>query len=157
MPAALWQKSEKLISDIANRLKDSDYPAEFKDKRVCVVSGDVHYFGSFVIAGVLKEFGITVVNGGNQLEAIDVLDLADEHGISDICISLHNGQALHYAKLLTRLASERNKKYKFFMGGVLTSFVNEDDKKPVDVTQQIEELGINTCATAEELITKLTN
>lgn len=157
MPAALWQKSEEQIAAIANRFKDSDYPDKLKNKRICVVSGDIHYFGALVVAGVLKELGADVVDGGNQLEAIDVLDLADEHGITDICISLHNGQALHYAKLLTRLASERNNKYRFFIGGVLTSFVNEDDKEPVDVTKQIQELGINTTATVEELLIKLTN
>ena len=135
MPAALWQKSEKQIADIVNRLKASDLPANLKDKRVCVVSGDIHYFGALVVAGVLKGLGADVVDGGNQLEAIDVLDLADEHGISEICISLHNGHALHYSRLLTQLASERNKKYRFFMGGVLTSFVNETDTEPVDVTR----------------------
>jgi methylmalonyl-CoA mutase cobalamin-binding subunit len=155
MPAALWEKSEKQIVINANRLKDSDLPEKLKGKRVCVVSGDIHYFGALVVAGVLKELGADVVDGGNQMEAIDVLDLADEHGISELCVSLHNGQALPYAKLLLKLASERNKTYKIFIGGVLTSFVNETDKEPVDVTELVKELGVIPVNSLDELLVEL--
>jgi len=155
MPASLWQKSDKQIDTMANRLKDSNYPERLKGKRVLVASGDIHYFGAYVVAGVLKALGVDVIDGGNQMEAIDILDMADEYGITDVCISLHNGQAIHYARLLIQLASERNKKYRFIMGGVLTSFLKETDIEPVDVTQQIEELGIQTCTTVEELLEKL--
>lgn len=157
MPAALWQKSEEQIAEIVDRLKGFGYSEKLKDKRICVASADIHYFGAFVIIGVMKAFGADVIDGGNQMEAIDVLDLADEHGITDICVSLHNGHTIHYARLLIQLASERNKNYRFFMGGVLTSFLNETDKEPVDVTQQVEDLGIHTCASVEELLAKLSN
>ena len=89
------------------------------------------------------------------MEAIDALDLADEHGITVICISLHNGQALHYTKLLTQLASERNKNYRIYVGGVLTNFVNETDKEPVDVTEQIKELGVYPTGSLDELLVEL--
>ena len=156
MTASLWERSEKLIEDLTNRLKDTEYPAKLKGHRICVVSGDIHYCGALVISETLKRLGADVIYGGNTLEAFDVLDLADEQGITDVCISLHNGQALPYAKLLLKLASERNKKYRFFMGGVLTSFENESDIEPVDVSDLIEGLGINTSKTIDELIEKLT-
>lgn len=157
MPAALWENTKKQIVSISEKLSSENVISALKDKRICVVSGDIHYFGATVVAGVLKELGADVVDGGNQLEAIDVLDLADELGIQNICISLHNGQALHYAKLLTKLAAERKHVYKFFMGGILTSFVNDEDKEPVDVTKQIEEMGMYTCTSVEELVAQLTN
>jgi methylmalonyl-CoA mutase cobalamin-binding subunit len=156
MPATLWERSKKLVEDFANRLKDTEYAEKLKGKRLCVVSADIHYAGALVIAETLQKLGVDAIYGGSTLEALDVLDLADEQGITDICISLHNGQALPYSKLLLELASKRNKKYRFFMGGVLTSFVNESDKEPTDVTNILKGLGVHTSTSVEDLIEKLT-
>jgi methylmalonyl-CoA mutase cobalamin-binding subunit len=157
MPAALWEKTNKQIVSISNRLDSQSVKSALQNKRICVVSGDIHYFGATVVAGVLRELGADVVDGGNQLEAIDVLDLADELGIHNICVSLHNGQAFHYAELLIKLAAERKKEYKFFMGGILTSFVNDDDKEPVDVTNLIKSMGVYVCKSVDELVVQLTD
>lgn len=156
IPAALWNATQKELKKHIAELKDTKYPALLPGKRILVASADVHFAGAAVIAGVLKEFGADVVDGGNQLEAIDVLDLADEHGITDVIVSLHNGQALPYAQLIVKLAAERNKKYRFYFGGVLQSFLNPDDTVPSDVTKEIEKLGILTSITVEELLGKLT-
>ncbi len=155
MPAALWNATQNELANQINLLKDKEVAKAIKGHRVCVASADVHFAGAAVIVGVMKEFGADVVDGGNQLEAIDVLDLADENGITDICVSLHNGQALPYARLIVKLAAERNKKYRFFFGGVLQSFLNEDDDVPSDVTKEIQELGIETVLTVEELLEKI--
>ena len=155
IPAALWNATQNELASQISYLSKKGYPEQVKNKKVCIASGDVHFAGAAVIAGVLKEFGADVIDGGNQLEAIDVLDLADEYGVTDICISLHNGQALPYAKLLVELAKQRNKEYRFFMGGVMQSFLNPDDEVPTDVTKEINELGIVTCTTVEDLLQKL--
>lgn len=156
MPAALWNATQNELANQITLLKDTKYPGLLKDHRICVASADVHFAGAAVIAGVMKEFGADVIDGGNQLEAIDVLDLADENNITDICVSLHNGQALPYAKLIVKLAAERGRKYRFFFGGVLQSFLNEDDDVPSDVTKEIQELGITTVTTVEDLLDKIT-
>lgn len=155
LPAALWKMSERQIAEILKTVKQTEPAEKVKGKRICVVSGDVHYAGALVISEVLQELGADVIHGGDSMEAIDTLDLADEHGITDICVSLHNGQALNYAKLLLELAEKRNKNYRFFMGGVLTSFLNETDAEPTDVTSNIREMGITTCTTVEDLLEKL--
>ncbi len=155
LPAALWSVSENLSQDIINQIKDEEYVKKLKGKRVCVVSGDLHYFGLYVMNRVLEELGADVVYGGNSMDAIDVLDLADEYDVENICISLHNGQALAYAGLLKQLAEERGRHYNFYLGGVLTSFLNEDDEVPVDVTEYIEEMGMHTTASVEELVREL--
>ena len=156
MPAALWNATQNELANQITLLKDTKYPGLLKDHRICVASADVHFAGAAVIAGVMKEFGADVIDGGNQLEAIDVLDLADENNITDICVSLHNGQALPYAKLIVKLAAERGRKYRFFFCGVLQSFLNEDDDVPSDVTKEIQELGITTVTTVEDLLDKIT-
>ncbi|MGI6093896.1 MAG: cobalamin B12-binding domain-containing protein [Lachnospiraceae bacterium] len=156
MPAALWNATQNELANQISLLKDTKYPELLKGRRICVASADVHFAGAAVLAGVMKEFGADVVDGGNQLEAIDVLDLADENNITDICVSLHNGQALPYAKLIVKLAAEREKNYRFFFGGVLQSFLNEDDEIPSDVTKEIQDLGITTVTTVEDLLDKIT-
>lgn len=156
MPAALWNATQNELASQIDMLKNTKYPALIKGHRICVASADVHFAGAAVIVGVMKEFGADVVDGGNQLEAIDVLDLADENNITDVCVSLHNGQALPYAKLIVKLAEERGKKYRFFFGGVLQSFLNEDDDVPSDVTKEIQALGITTVTTVEDLLDKVT-
>ncbi len=155
MPAALWSESDKQVRLIVERLKGTPAAENVKGKRVCVVSGDLHYYGSYVVSNVLKAFGADVIEGGNSMDAIDVLDIADEYGLENVCISLHNGQALQYAKLLKALAAERKKEYRLFFGGVITSFLHEGDTVPSDVTKEVQELGIITTGSVEELVSKL--
>ncbi|MGN0733540.1 MAG: hypothetical protein ACI4LC_05125 [Emergencia sp.] len=156
IPAALYNATQKELRNQIAALKNSKYPELLKGRRICIASADIHFAGATVVGGVLKEFGVELVDGGNQLEAMDVLDLADEHGITDVCVSVHNGQALPYARLLVSLAKERNKEYNFYMGGVLQSFLNEDDDVPSDVTEEIRKLGITPTTTVEDLLEKLT-
>ena len=151
LPAALWSVSENMSRGIIDQLKDTECAKKLKGKRICIVSGDLHYFGLYVMSRVLEDLGADVLYGGNSMDAIDVLDLADEHGIKNIGISLHNGQALPYARLLKQLAEERGREYNFYLGGALTSFLHEDDEVPVDVTEYIEEMGLHTTSSVEEL------
>jgi methylmalonyl-CoA mutase cobalamin-binding subunit len=154
MVSPLLEISNKYIDDLVKKFKDTEYHEKLKGKRLCVASADIHYAAAFIIVKTLQKLGVDAVYGGDTVEALDVLDLADEQGITDVCISLHNGQILPYAKLIIELATKRNKKYRFFMGGVLKSFVN-DSKEPVDVTELIHGLGIHTAPTIDELIEKL--
>ena len=155
LPAVLWSAAENMAVDIIDRYKCTETARKLKDKRICVVSGDLHYFGLYVITRVLEGLGADVIDGGTSMEAVDVLDIADEYGVSDICISLHNGQALPYSKALKGLSEERQGQYNFYLGGVLTSFLNEGDEVPVDVTENIRDMGLNTTKSVDELIERL--
>ncbi len=114
-----------------------------------------NYFGAYVITEVLRELGADVIDGGNQMEVIDVLDLAEEYGVEDITVSVHNGQAYDYAKLMVDLAEKRGKHYNFYMGGYLLSFLGEDCKEPVDVTKEIQAMGVKTSVSVEDLLEQL--
>ncbi len=155
LPAALWSAAEKMAVGIIDRYRDTETAERLKDRRICVVSGDLHYFGLYVITRALESLGADVIDGGTSMEAVDVLDIADEYGVEDICVSLHNGQALPYAKALKELSEERGEKRNFYLGGVLTSFINEGDDVPSDVTEHIQKMGLNTTESVEELIEKL--
>ena len=155
LPAALWTVSENMSVEIIRKMKNTEYARSLKGKKVCIASGDLHYFGLYMMGRVLKAFGADVIDGGNSLDAVDVLDVADEYGAEDICVSLHNGQALPYSKLIIKLAEERGKKYNFYFGGVLTSFLNEGDEVPTDVRDNLRELGINVTDSIDDLVVAL--
>ncbi|HIU26518.1 MAG TPA: hypothetical protein IAC50_08510 [Candidatus Copromorpha excrementigallinarum] len=155
LPAALWSAAEKMAVDIIDRYKGTETAERLKNRRICVVSGDLHYFGLYVITRALESLGADVIDGGTSMEAVDVLDIADEYGVEDICVSLHNGQALPYARALKELSEARGEKRNFYLGGVLTSFINEGDDVPSDVTENIREMGLNTTESVNELIERL--
>ena len=122
-----------------------------RGKKVIVVSADAHWYGAFVVDGVLSDLGAQVVNGGVGVSTVEVLDLADEEGINTLCISVHNGQALDYGKQLLQLAKVRNKQYAIYMGGKLNAIL-PGHSEPSDVTGMLREIGIKACETLQETV-----
>ena len=139
---------------ILTKVRENEQFKKIMHKKLVMVSGDAHWYGKFVVSGVLSGLGAEIVDGGVGLDPVDVLDLADEAGASDICISLHNGQALNYAKEIAQLAMKRSNRYQIYVGGVLNSIL-EGDETPSDVADMIEQLGVHTARTVEELLLKL--
>ncbi len=154
LPSALWAETERQAMAIYENVRKEPFAEKIAGKRVCTASGDMHYFGYYAVTRVLEKLGAEVIGGGASLEAIDVMDLADEYGCTDICVSLHNGQALDYSKLLKSFAQKRGKDYHFFLGGLLTSQVEGSDI-PVDVTEDLEKMGMFTSTTIENLVEKI--
>ena len=48
-----------------------------KGKKIVIGSGDAHTYGILLVEGVLKAMGATVISGGVDMDAVDMLDLAD--------------------------------------------------------------------------------
>lgn len=154
VPTSMAKTSINEKEKILDSIKSEGNYEKIKDNRVLVLSGDAHWYGMFVVSEVLMGLGVDVVDGGVGLDPVDVLDLADEEGLSYIAISVHNGQALDYAKQLMDLAEKRNRKYKIFMGGKLNGLVG-NNPEPVDVTDLVEKTGVITVETVEELVKKI--
>ncbi len=114
---------------------------ELDGTRMVCVSGDGHTYGLILVDAVYSEMGAEVVNGGVDIEPSVALDLADEEGIDVICISVHIGQGLDYAKQIMELASKRNKKYHIYMGGMLNGIL-PGGSVPVDISDLMNETGV---------------
>ncbi len=99
-------------------MKVAGLDAALKGKRIAIASADAHTYGLILAEGVLSAAGAQIINGGVDMDAADLLDLADEEGVKHIGISCHNGQALDYGKQILRLAKDRGKEYFIFMGGL---------------------------------------
>jgi len=142
-PTVLGRQTVDMKEKIIKELKAEGYKEEdLKGKRIVVGSGDAHTYGLILVEGVLEAMGATVVNGGVDMEAVDMLDLADEEGISNVAVSCHNGEALDYGKQLLQLAKERGKKYQFFMGGKLNAIL-PGHSEPTEIDDQLCDMGIS--------------
>ncbi|MBQ6811460.1 MAG: hypothetical protein IJO94_08685 [Firmicutes bacterium] len=155
VPTTIGKRSlEQRDKIVAELLKDPTIPEKVKDRQILVVSGDAHFYGAFVVRNTLTSLGAEVVDGGVGIQPVDALDIADEEGLLDICVSVHNGQGLDYAKQLCQLAKERGKAYRFFMGGKLNAIL-PGDSEPSDVTDLISEMGIFAIDSVEDFILEL--
>ncbi|HYE67572.1 MAG TPA: cobalamin-dependent protein, partial [Anaerovoracaceae bacterium] len=118
-PTEMGRQTVEIKNQIIDRLWDTGRKGSLNGKKIVVASGDAHAYGLILVENVLAEMGASVVNGGVDMDAADMIDLADEEGTAFMGISCHNGQALDYGRQLIALAKERKKKYFFFMGGKL--------------------------------------
>lgn len=141
-PTILGQQTVRMKQEIIRDLDADNMRGSLAGKKVVVGSGDAHTYGLILVEGVLKEMGAETFNAGVDMDAVDMLDLADEVGTKFIGISCHNGQALDYGRQLTELAKERGKEYWFFMGGKLNAIL-PGHSEPVDISERLEELGIH--------------
>lgn len=144
VPTVLGRETMETKDKIVKELKEKGYGNTIKGKKLVCASADGHSYGLLLIDSVWTEINASVINSGSNMEAAFVLDLADEENADAICISLHCGQCLDYAKQLIENSKKRGKKYNIVMGGMLNAML-PGYTEPVDVTDLIKEMGI--CAT----------
>ncbi|NBI64562.1 cobalamin B12-binding domain-containing protein [Clostridiales bacterium] len=141
VPTAMGKQMIEMRDEIIADLQD-EYQHALDGHKVLLASGDTHTYGLLLVDGVLTKMGATVVNAGVEIDPITLLDLADEEGITNVGVSVHNGQALDYGRQLSALAKERNKRYHFFMGGKMNTIL-PGHSDPSDVEDLLVEAGIH--------------
>lgn len=144
VPTVLGRETMEMKDEIVADLKSKGYDNSVKGKKIICASADGHSYGLMLIDNVWSEFNADVINAGTYMEPSFVLDLADEEGADDICISCHCGQCLDYSKQIVENAKKRDKKYNILIGGMLNALV-PGYTEPIDVSDLIREMGI--CAT----------
>jgi len=141
-PTRLGRQTIDLKNEIVKEMKQEGLEGILEGKKIVVASADTHTYGLLLVEGVLSEMGATVINGGVDMDPVDMLDLADEENTKFVGISCHNGQALDYGRQIVKLAKERNKEYWIFMGGKLNAIL-PGHSEPTEIPHLLEELGIN--------------
>lgn len=140
-PTVLGRQTNAMKDEIVQELKQAGLDGSLTGKKVIVASGDAHAYGLMLVQGVLTEMGANVINAGVDMDAIDLLDAADEDNTPYVGVSVHNGQALDYGKQLLELAEKRNRKYVIFMGGKLNTIL-PGDSEPTEVGPMLMDMGI---------------
>lgn len=149
-PTAMGAQMLEMRDEIIDKIENS-YKGALDEKRVLLASGDTHTYGLLLVEGVLKRMGADVVNGGVEIDPVSLLDMADEEGITNVGVSVHNGQALDYGRQLLELGKSRGKNYHFFMGGKMNSIL-PGHSDPTDVEDMLREIGINATNDLTETI-----
>jgi methylmalonyl-CoA mutase cobalamin-binding subunit len=151
-PTVLGRQTVEMKNEIIEEMKCDGLDESLKGKKIVVASADAHTYGLLLVEGVLANMGATVVNGGVDMCAADLLDLADEENTRFVGVSCHNGQALDYGRQLVQLAKERGKDYWIFMGGKLNAIL-PGGSEPTEIDYMLKEMGIH----AENDIKKTVN
>ena len=150
-PTAMGRQTVAMRNEIVESIKKAGLEGALKGRKIVMGSGDCHTYGLILAEGVLTEMGATVVNGGVDVDAVDMLDLADEEDTIFIGVSCHNGQALDYGRQLMQLARERGKEYWIFMGGKLNAIL-PGHSEPTEIGHMLKELGIHAENDLKEII-----
>ncbi|MCC3861204.1 cobalamin-dependent protein [Pseudemcibacter aquimaris] len=129
-----------------------------KDKRfrACVACTDVHEYGKVLIEAVLNKVDVNVIDGGVSTDPEVVVKEAQEKSASFIAISTYNGVALDYITRLRKELADAGLSLPIFIGGKLNQVKDDDHSSlPVDVSDDLRQLGVTVCLTVEDLLTEL--
>lgn len=154
IPTQLLRMSINLKDETLKKIYSEQLADAVRGKKIIVGSTDTHEFGLYVVSSVLEDLGAKVINGGVDLDAEEILGLASEAATPYIVISTHNGLCLDYGKHLMELVKQRNQHVKVFMGGRLNGIL-DGGTEPIDVSDQLIELGISPCKEVSDLIKEI--
>ncbi|WP_029351040.1 cobalamin-dependent protein [Bosea sp. 117] len=126
--------------------------------KVCVASSDVHEHGRNLIARTLSHLDVEVVDAGTSVDADDLVAVALDSGADVIAISTYNGIALRYAGEVKQTLARAGQRLPVCIGGRLNQVPDDTNSGlPVDVTADIEKLGVVPCATPAALVDVLSS
>jgi methylmalonyl-CoA mutase cobalamin-binding subunit len=123
--------------------------------RVVVASTDIHEMASFILDSALTKAGAKVTNCGMSCDPEDIVKVMIETDAEAAVITTHNGVARSFAATLCdTMAEEQLADRAVFMGGILNEDV-EGSPTPVDVHDDLNQLGVSTPRDIVELITAI--
>ncbi|MGO0861819.1 cobalamin-dependent protein, partial [Clostridioides difficile] len=155
-PSVLGKQTIKMKDEIVEELTQKGYRGSLRGKKIICASADGHSYGLMLADDVFKEMNATVINGGVDMEASAILDLADEEGTSFIAVSTHCGQCLDYSRQIVQLSEKRGKKYNVMLGGMMNSML-PGYTEPVDVKNMINEIGVHASNNFEQMVNYICN
>ncbi len=124
--------------------------------KVCIASSDVHEHGKNLIEQVLARLGVEVVDGGTSADPDDLVATAVDAGCQLLAVSTYNGIALRYAGDIFASLAKAGRAMPLCIGGRLNQIPEDSNSGlPVDVTQELAQLGAVPCATPERMIEEL--
>jgi methylmalonyl-CoA mutase cobalamin-binding domain/chain len=123
-------------------------------QQIVVASTDVHEYGLRLVAEALRTLGLEPIVAGISVDPDELADLAVEAGAAAVLVSTHNGMALTYAQqLLDELAARRLAPRVLFGGTLNQDFEGSDT--PLDVRDDLRELGIAVCDSVVDIVDAL--
>ena len=142
---------EKLLAG----LRDRAVSQSIKGMKVIVTSTDVHEFAEFLLSSALDAVGTKVIDFGINRDPEDIVKAVVETDADAVVVTTHNGVARSFGKrLIDELGAARTRSIPVYMGGVLNEDVEGSDI-PLDVSADLNQIGIETPGTIDRLIDAL--
>jgi len=151
VPTVLGRDTVAMRHQIVDQLRNRGYGGALNGRKVVCASADGHSYGLLLVDQVWTALNAEVVNCGTNVEPAFLLDAADEEGADAICVSVHSGQSLDYARQIVENARQRGRTYRICMGGMLNAML-PGNSEPVEVEDLIKELGVCASNDFEEQI-----
>ena len=137
------------------RLVQSGYTEALKGVRVVVASTDVHELAVLLLCSALGAAGAEVIDFGISRDPEDIAKAVTETAAHAAAVTTHNGVARTFAaSLLAELQRRGMSRTVVCMGGVLNEDVEGTDI-PVDVRDEVQQMGVLAPAGIAELIERL--
>ena len=121
-------------------------------KGLCATT-DVHEHGKRLIEIYFEKIGVTALDGGVSVDAEDLAEQAATLKADFIAVSTYNGVALSYVVALRKALAARGLTLPVLVGGRLNQIPEASNTSlPVDVTGDIEALGVHACGNLEDAV-----
>jgi methylmalonyl-CoA mutase cobalamin-binding domain/chain len=142
---------ERLLAQLHGRHEEE----AIRGMKVLVTSTDVHDFAPFLLSSTLSAVGAHVIDFGINRDPEDIVKAVVETDADAVVISTHNGVARAFGQHLMReLEAAQAGGVAVFMGGVLNEGV-DDSEVPIDVSADLNAVGIETPGTIDRLVEAL--
>jgi len=116
--------------------------------RIVVATTDVHEHSKMLLERLFSRIGIEVIDGGVSVDPRDLAQTAERNDAHAIALSTYNGVALTYYGMLRDELIEMGMGIPVLVGGQLNEIPQDsEDSLPVDVGEELEELGAVVCRT----------
>ena len=131
------------------------YAEALKGVRIVVASTDVHELAVLLLCSALGAAGAEVIDFGISRDPEDIAKAVTETAAHAAAVTTHNGVARTFAtSLLAELQRRGMSRTVVCMGGVLNEDVEGSDI-PVDVRDEVQQMGVLAPAGIAELIERL--
>jgi len=142
---------------VVSELSQSGRTETLKGLRIVVASTDVHELAVLLLCSALGAAGAEVVDFGISRDPEDIAKAVTETAAHAAAVTTHNGVARSFAaRLLAELRQRGMSRTVVCMGGVLNEDVEGSDI-PVDVRDEVQQMGVLAPAGIAELIERLSD
>jgi methylmalonyl-CoA mutase cobalamin-binding domain/chain len=142
---------------VVTGLSQSGRTETLKGLRIVVASTDVHELAVLLLCSALGAAGAEVVDFGISRDPEDIAKAVTETAAHAAAVTTHNGVARSFAtRLLAELRQRGMSRTVVCMGGVLNEDVEGSDI-PVDVRDEVQQMGVLAPAGIAELIERLSD
>ncbi len=151
--AALEAQGNGVLETLTPEQRDIVARAGFQ---ACVCSTDVHEYGKILVESVLAQLGVELIDAGVSTDP-DVV--AERAGAADcVAVSSYSGVALDFVQDLRSEMDLAGLKIPIFIGGKLNRVPDAaGTSMPVDVSDDLRELGAKVCHRVEDMLEELVN